>query len=140
MCASEIKKDHWLDHSEQLFGSQLVNDTKRILKILVIYLPLFIFWALLNQQMSRWVFQASLMNGDLGWYTVKPDQMVVVGPFLILILLPLFNKYIFPFLEKFRLKTPLQKMGVGMFLAGVTFLCSAYVEHLIHQSHISILW
>lgn len=80
------------------------------------------------------------MNGNLGWYTVKPDQIIVVGPFLTLILVPIFNKYFFKPLERVGLKTPLRKMGVGMFLAGVTFLCSAYVEHMIHQSFISILW
>lgn len=106
----------------------------------MIYLPLFIYWALINQQMSRWVFQASHMNGDLGWYTIKPDQMIVVGPFLVLISLPIFNKYIFPILEKIGLKTPLRKMGIGMFLAGMTFLCSAYVEYLVHQNFINIMW
>jgi proton-dependent oligopeptide transporter, POT family len=104
------------------------------------YLPLFIFWALLNQQMSRFVFQAQRMDGDLGWYTIKPDQMVVLGPFFIMVLVPVFNKWIFPFIALFGLKTPLQKMGTGMFFAGITFLVSAYVEVQINSHFISILY
>jgi solute carrier family 15 oligopeptide transporter 1 len=80
------------------------------------------------------------MNGDLGWYTIKPDQMVVVGPLLILIILPIFNKFIFPIFEKCGLRTPLKKMGVGMIFAALSFICSAYVEYVIHRSYISILW
>lgn len=131
---------HWLDYSKAKFGDQLVEDTKSVLNVLVMYLPLFIYWALLNQQMSRWVFQASFMNGNIGFYTIKPDQIIVLGPLFILILLPLFKSFVFPHLEKCGLKTPLRKMGIGMFLAVVTFLCSAGVEFVIHRHYTSVLW
>ena len=134
------KEEHWLDYSKIKFSDQLVEDTKRVLSVLIMYLPLFIYWALLNQQMSRWVFQASLMNGDVGFYTIKPDQMVMVGPLFVLILLPIFKSFVFPLLEKCGLRTPLKKMGIGMFLAVVTFLCSACVEFFIHRSYLSVLW
>jgi dipeptide/tripeptide permease len=118
-----------------------VKDTKGILQILVMYLPLFVYWALLSQQTSRWVFQATFMDGNIGgFYTIKPAQMVVATPFFILVLLPLFKNLVFPILEPCGLNTPLRKMGVGMFLAVLTFICSAYLEHIIHQKYISILW
>lgn len=134
------KKFHWLDHSEDKFGPKLVRDTKAVLSILVMYIPLPIFWALLSQQSSRWVFMAARMNGDIGWYTLKPDQMIVLGPILIMILIPTFNTIIFPFLERFGIKSALQKMSLGMIAAGLSFIISAYIESQISSHDVSILW
>lgn len=104
------------------------------------YLPLPIYWALLNQQASRWVFQATRMNGDIGWYTIKPDQMIVIGPLLIMVLIPIFNEMIFPILAKVGIKSSLQKMGLGMVCAIISFIISACVEYQINHHYISILW
>ena len=51
-------------------------------------------------QGSRWTFQATRMNGDIGTYTIKPDQMSVVNPLLILILIPLFESVMYPSFKK----------------------------------------
>ncbi len=40
------------------------------------------------------------MNGMMGSYTIKPDQMSLVNPACILILIPLFQSFIYPFLTK----------------------------------------
>jgi proton-dependent oligopeptide transporter, POT family len=81
------------------------------------------------------------MDGNIGgFYIIRPSQMGVVTPFFILVLLPIFQNYVFPILEPCGLNTPLRKMGVGLFLAVITFLYSAYIEHIIHQKLISMLW
>nr|CAI5865032.1 unnamed protein product [Callosobruchus analis] len=63
---SNEKKDHWLDYAEAKFGSQLVNNIKVTLKVLVLYIPLPIFWTLYDQQGSGWTFQAVRMDGNIG--------------------------------------------------------------------------
>lgn len=133
-------KEHWLDWSESKYGLKLVRDTKIILNVLVMYLPLPLYWSLIQQQSSKWIFQATRMNGNLGWYTLKADQMVVFGPLLITVLIPLFNEVIFPFLEKIGIKSTLQKMSCGMICAALSFVVSAYIESVISHSNISILW
>jgi len=40
------------------------------------------------------------MNGALGSYIIKPDQMQLVNPALILILIPLFDAVIYPAFAK----------------------------------------
>lgn len=71
-------KEHWLDYAESTFGRKLVLETKILLNVLVLYLPLPFFWALFDQQGSRWTFQATRMDGDVGFYVIKPDQMQVI--------------------------------------------------------------
>jgi solute carrier family 15 oligopeptide transporter 1 len=140
LSSSSQRKAHFLDYAEDKFDLKLVKDTKIVLSVLKMYLPLPIFWALLNQQSSRWVFQATRMNGNIGFYTIKPDQMIVLGPCLIMVLIPIFNQVLFPLLERMGIKSTLQKMSCGMICAGLSFLVSAYVETRITNYEVSILW
>jgi ABC-type xylose transport system permease subunit len=50
------KKEHWLDHAEDKFSSKLINDTKLALNILVMFIPLLLFWALFDQQVRKSTF------------------------------------------------------------------------------------
>lgn len=69
------------------------------------------------------------MKGDIGFAEILPDQMQVVNPILILAFIPLFDSCMYPLLAKCRLlKTPLQKLTVGMLLAAVAFCISAILE------------
>ena len=66
------------------------------------------------------------MDGTVGSITIKPDQMLIVGPFIILIMAPILDFVIYPFFgEKL---TPLRKMGFGGFLAALAFILAGIVE------------
>ena len=45
-----IKKVHWLDYSEDEYEKQFINDAKQFSKVVFMFLPLPIFWALFDQQ------------------------------------------------------------------------------------------
>lgn len=118
-------------------------ETKILLNILVLFTPLPFFWALFDQQGSRWTLQATRMDGDLGFYVVKPDQMQFLNPLMILIFIPLFDYILYPVLNIFGVRRPLQKMTIGGVLAGVSFLISSFVQIKIDsqpQNSVSILW
>lgn len=110
-------------------------ETKILLNVLVLYLPLPIFWALFDQQGSRWTFQATRMNGDLGFYTIKPDQMQVINPLLILVFIPLYEVVFYPLLNLIGVRRPLQKITLGGIFAGVAFLCSMGVEIMLEPTY-----
>jgi len=133
-------KVHWLDYAEEKFGARVVNDTKTVVNILVLYLPFPIYWAVYTQQGSRWVFQAARMNGDLGFYTIKPDQMIILNSIMGVLMIPICDNILYPLLAKIGLKTYLQKMTVGGLLAVVAFVLSAFVEMEIQSNFISIFW
>lgn len=111
-----------------------------VLNALLMFLPVPVFWTLEMQKGSRWVFQATRMNGDIGFYTIKPDQMIVLNSLFSLMLVPVFERVFYPLLVKIGVKTPLQKMSFGMFFAAVSFCCAALVESQIEKSYLSILW
>lgn len=123
------EKEHWLDYAEEKYGKRLVDDIKATLKVLFLYIPLPVFWALFDQQGTAWTFQAQRMDGDLGFYTILPDQMQVVNPLLILGFIPLFQYVIYPVLNKCKLLTkPLQRLVAGGILAAVAFVVSASIS------------
>lgn len=69
------------------------------------------------------------MNGDLGGgFVLKPDQVQIVNPLLILILVPIFESLIYPLFKKCNLLTPLQRIGCGLVLCGLSFVVSGLVE------------
>ncbi|XP_044269390.1 peptide transporter family 1 isoform X4 [Tribolium madens] len=126
---SDKKVDHWLEHSEDKFDRSLIEDIKATLKVMVIYVPLPIFWACYDRQGSGWTFQAARMDGRVGSLTILPDQMQVVNPLLILIFIPLFNYVVYPLCAKINfLKTPLQRMVYGGLLTAIAFAVSACVS------------
>lgn len=123
-----------MDRSEEKFGKKLVDDVKSTLRVLVLYIPLPIFWSLYDQQGSVWTLQATKMDGDLGFYTILPDQMQVVNPLLILAFIPLFTYGVYPLFAKFNLlKSPLQRMVAGGFLLAIAFVISAGVSTVIEN-------
>uniref|UniRef100_A0AAG5DKY4 Oligopeptide transporter 1 n=1 Tax=Anopheles atroparvus TaxID=41427 RepID=A0AAG5DKY4_ANOAO len=128
-------REHWLDYAESKYGKGIVSDIKSLLKILVLYIPLPVFWALFDQQGSRWTFQATRMDGEIGGYTIKPDQMQVINPLLILAFIPVFESCIYPVLAKIGIRRPLQKLSLGGLLAGAAFVLSGFVEIALDRTN-----
>ncbi|XP_045496035.1 peptide transporter family 1-like isoform X1 [Colias croceus] len=130
------KNDHWLDSVQHKYDKSFIRDVKKTLSLLKLFTVIPMFWALLDQMGSRWTLQATKMNGSLGFITVKPDQLQVIAPVCILILIPLSQKYVYPYLEKRNiLKNPLHRLTVGGILAGFAFIASAFVEIYIKTTY-----
>jgi dipeptide/tripeptide permease len=137
---SENPKKHWLDYSEKSYGNQLITDTKDVLNVSKILCTMPIFWSIYGQCNSRWVFQANQMNGDLGFYDIKPDQMVMLTTLFSIISVPLADYLLYPLLSKIGVTKNLQKVTIGMSFAVVAFLIAAIIELIIQDNLISMLW
>ncbi|XP_070711523.1 solute carrier family 15 member 1b [Pempheris klunzingeri] len=123
------KRAHWMDWAEEKYDKLLIAQVKMVLKVLFLYIPLPMFWALFDQQGSRWTLQATTMNGDFGLLIIQPDQMQTVNPILILILVPIMDSVVYRLISKCNLDfTPLKRMTVGMFLAALAFIAAALVQ------------
>ncbi|KAH8264743.1 hypothetical protein KR044_008812, partial [Drosophila immigrans] len=124
---------HFLDYATPVVGEKMVHETKCLVKILLLYVPFPIFWALSDQQGSRWTFQATHMDGDVWGYEIKPDQMQVINPLLILAFIPLFDYVVYPLLARIGIRRPLQKLSIGLLLAALGFFISAALEMRLEQ-------
>ncbi|XP_017794191.1 PREDICTED: peptide transporter family 1 [Habropoda laboriosa] len=122
------KRDHWLDYADDKYDKVLIKDIKAALQVMKLFIPIPFFWTLFDQQASQWTLQANRMNGEIGNFTLQPDQMQVFNPFLVLAFIPLFETCVYPLLAKIRLHTPLRKLTIGGMLAALSFVISALVE------------
>ncbi|XP_068918153.1 peptide transporter family 1-like isoform X2 [Tenebrio molitor] len=131
---------NWLDRSEEKYGRELVRDIKTSFRMLSVYLPLIFDWALDVLWVRAWILQGSFMDDELGnGYNIRPTQMLVSNPVLLLILIPLFCLVVYPVCARYNLiTTPLQRMGCGGMFIGVSFLIAGILS-LIIESNVPIL-
>lgn len=80
------------------------------------------------------------MNGDLWFYTVKPDQMLIFNSISSIAMIPVCDNLLYPMMAKIGLKTLLHKMTIGGVLAGIAFLFSAIIQLIIDRSYIHMMW
>jgi POT family proton-dependent oligopeptide transporter len=104
---------------------------RAILRLSIIYLFVAMFWSLFDQSQSAWVLQAEKMN--LKWLGINwlPAQLQSINPFLIMVMIPLFSYVVYPALNKLFGMTALRKIGIGLFVAVLSFVVPGWVESQI---------
>lgn len=138
--STKVQRNHWLDYADTKYEAQLIEDTKKILKILKLFLPIPILWAVYMQQNSRWIFQATRMNGDIGIYQIKPDQMIALNPIFSIITMPFYSTVFYPLLTRIKLGGLLARICLGGYLLCFAFIAAIFVEIKIQEDFISMLW
>uniref|UniRef100_A0A8C9WRK1 Solute carrier family 15 member 2 n=1 Tax=Scleropages formosus TaxID=113540 RepID=A0A8C9WRK1_SCLFO len=138
------KRDHWLNWAEEKYPKRLIEEIKMVLRVLVLYIPLPMFWALFDQQGSRWTLQATRMNLN-----------ILLNAFLILVFVPIFDMGVYPLIGLCKINfTPLKKMATGMIFAALAFVAATMVEidvtnlqgievfkmEDVHANNVSIAW
>lgn len=170
LTSSTSDKTHWIDHAINKYSEIEMSSTKAALEVLYIFIAYPIFWALYEQlvniahylsatlkiifqeyinngfeiiQGSRWVLQATLMNckiQGIDW-EIKPDQIQTIHPICALLLTLSFKSCLFPFLAKFGIRKPLQKLIFSYAMAMLAFMFATILQYKIfvsqkHKIHI----
>ena len=135
----QIEQGTCLDRAIPKYGEKFVRELQCCLKVVLFILPLCLFWAIFDQQGSRWTLQSRQMDGYLKvpggfiWH-VLPDQAHTLNPFFIVTLSPLIRLVFLSGIEKCvgRKVTEINLMVIGMvfsalaaFLAGT---CQTYIN------------
>merc|ERR1719427_1559986 len=69
------------------------------------------------------------MNLNIGGINFKPDQVGIINPLLILLLIPLFELTLYPLLRKYKVNfSSLRKMTAGFVLTGLSFIVAALLQ------------
>ncbi|KAF1758429.1 hypothetical protein GCK72_014887 [Caenorhabditis remanei] len=149
--SSTHHRAHWLEYSldghdcamspecKALHGNcaqrRYIQDIKQLFRVMVMMIPVPMFWALYDQQGSTWVLQAIGMDANVWGWEILPDQMGVLNAFLILFFIPIFQSLVYPAIEKcgFEL-TMLRKMGCGGVLTALAFFVCGVVQLFVNSS------
>ncbi|XP_049962066.1 peptide transporter family 1-like [Schistocerca serialis cubense] len=128
--------DHWLDAAIEKYSEKLIDDMKIVFGIFFLFIPVPLFWSLFDQQGSRWTFQASRMRGDFLGMQLIPDQMQVLNPAIVLVLIPLFDRSIYPVIGyNNTVSSLLTKMFAGGIIASFAFITSGAIEIKLEESY-----
>lgn len=69
------------------------------------------------------------MDGNILGVQIVPDQMQVINPAMVLVLIPMFDKLLYPSCEKINfLKNSLHRMALGGMAAGLAFIAGLLVK------------
>ncbi len=130
-------KDHEPVHVEAVKAAFDVGKT---------FLTISIFWALFDQHGSTWIIQGREMIQEMTIFgtsfTILPSQVPALNPIMVMILIPVCAFGLYPFIDKYVYKlTPLRKMGVGMFVAAISFVMVAAIQYVLDGGgQVHIMW
>lgn len=128
---SSERPKHWLYLASDRFDTKSIEDFRSVLAILLLFVPIPVYWCLYDQQGSLWTLQATRMDGRVfnTNFVLKPDQISVANPLIMITFIPLFELFIYPALTYCNLlKKPIQRMTVGGLLTALAFVLVAMIE------------
>ncbi|KAF2890846.1 hypothetical protein ILUMI_15327 [Ignelater luminosus] len=76
------------------------------------------------------------MNGAVFGTQILPDQMQVINPAIVLILIPVFDKIIIPCMDRIHIfECSLHRMALGGLVSGFAFLSARIVELALERTY-----
>lgn len=126
------------------YPEEFVKDVSIFVKVIALFTPIPIYYALLVQQDSSWTFQATDTDTNIFGVEIAADQFKAIGPILMLIQIPIWQKIVLPLMERkgFHL-TSLESVSIGGLCAAFAFVGSGFLQHRIADDPLnppSILW
>ncbi|MFI3242628.1 MAG: hypothetical protein R3Y56_00065 [Akkermansia sp.] len=123
-------------------------EARNMIRVLIVFLMIVPFWSLYDQTMSSWVIQGEKMQAitpDLSFLPwdfslrIGAEEMQSFNPLLVMLLIPTMTLLLYPYIGKWS--SPLRRMGLGIALAGVSYISVAYLQHILDAgTQLSILW
>jgi proton-dependent oligopeptide transporter, POT family len=128
-----------LDRARGAHSDEAVEGVLAVLRILIVFALVTPFWSLFDQKASTWILQANEMTRP-DWF--QPAQMQALNPILVLILIPLNNAVLYPFLRRLGYEpTALRRMGTGIAFSGLAWIAAGAVQLAIDGGDpVSITW
>ncbi|HTD39165.1 MAG TPA: POT family MFS transporter [Mucilaginibacter sp.] len=140
------KGQSWLDVAKDKFDPEKVEGIKAVYRVMSVFFFALAFWIVWDQNLSEWVLQAAKMDRtiNLGFtkFTLLAGQVQTFNPVFLLLFIPIFNYWVYPWFNKIGLKaTPLRRLGVGLVLTALSFVIIALIQtNIDHGGHPSIWW
>lgn len=132
---------HWLDAAAGRFNEEAVEGAKAVFRITGVFAVITVFWALFDQYSSSWTVQAGKLDLSVLGVSVEASNVSTLNSVFVLAIIPLMNRYVYPWFEQRYRVTPLRRMTVGMFIAPLAFVCAALLQvALEHGGQPNVMW
>ncbi|MDR2008405.1 MAG: MFS transporter [Alphaproteobacteria bacterium] len=119
------------------FPQESVDGVISVLNVLKIYAIIIVFWSMFDQKGSTWVLQAAAMDLNFLGMSILPSMMPALNPIMVMALIPIMVGVVYPTFKW----TPLQKIGVGIFVGGLAFCMIGVIQHFLDAGQkINVMW
>ncbi|KAM7274275.1 hypothetical protein ACFE04_028939 [Oxalis oulophora] len=109
-----------------------VEEVKMVIRMLPIWATTIMFWTVYVQMNTFSVSQASTMNRNIGSFQIPAASLTVFVVISALLTVPIFDKLVRPIASKLlhnpKGLSPLQHIGVGLFLSIIAMVAAALCE------------
>jgi POT family proton-dependent oligopeptide transporter len=128
-----------LDRARGVHPPEAIEGVRAVLRILIVFALVTPFWSLFDQKASTWVLQADDMMKP-GWF--QSSQMQALNPALVMLLIPLNNFLVFPWLRRRGHElSALGRMTAGMAISGLAWIAVASLQLVMDGgSAVHIAW
>lgn len=121
-----------------IYSEAFVNDVRSFLRVVTLFIPLPIYWTLFTQQDSSWTFQATRLDTYVMGWKLEPDQVKAIGPIMIIILIPIWDKIAVPLMARCKYEMhPLTSIVLGGLCAAMSFALAGFLQIAIDNSEVS---
>jgi POT family proton-dependent oligopeptide transporter len=128
------------DPARERFGEEAGDGPPAVLRIMLVFSAVSVFWALFDQHASTWVEQAKQMDLTLSIpgrsepVRMNPAQVAALNPIMVMILIPALNLLVYAPLRRRGVEVkPLVRMAAGMFIAALAFVAAAALQGVIER-------
>jgi len=118
-------KPKWMD-----FNDAWVDEVRRGFAACAVFMYYPLYWLCYNQINNNLISQAATMRVG----GVPNDVLTNLNPFALIIMIPIMDTVIYPFLRKCRLNfTPIKRITAGYFVAAIAMLWATIIQHYIYK-------
>lgn len=111
------------------WSETFVDELRRALVACKVFVFYPIFWVIYNQLNSNFVAQAGMMK----LHGMPNDEMQNIDPIVIIIFIPILDKFVYPFLRKRGFPMyPVTRITWGFILAALSMAFAAIIQHEIY--------
>ncbi len=123
----------YFEVAKERYGEEAAEGPPAVLRIMLVFSMVSVFWALFDQHSSTWIKQAGQMDRAFSilWWAgeLESSQIPALNPLMVMMIIPLLNWGVYGPLERRGVNfSPLRRMTVGMFLAAVSFAIAAALQ------------
>ncbi|EPS95094.1 hypothetical protein FOMPIDRAFT_1133102 [Fomitopsis schrenkii] len=115
-----------------IYDDSFVDEVIRGVQACKVFLWYPVFHLTMNQMNSNLISQAATMET----HGLPNDILSNLDPLSLIILIPLFDYFIYPFFQRRRMRlTPLRRITAGFFVASLGMAYTAFVQHRIYATN-----
>lgn len=135
--ATRNQGDSFFAATYKKYAQEDVDGVISVLNVLKLYVVIIVFWSMFDQHGSSWVIQAKKMDLSFLGFNLQPEMLQAMNPIMVMFLIPVCVFLIYP---TFKLD-PIKRIGVGMFIAGLSFIMIGFIEEVISKGvQINVMW